>query len=237
MNFKRVCILATLTVLVMLTLCSCGQTQSVNGTSRIQKEITSIDPPQYMNASYPPFDISTVMKEKSEFIFRGRIESIKEYQIQYLDTNKVQRGPYYFSVCVVSIHKIMYGALEKETSTVRVVSTQSSHMMDTDAYQLKTGSEYYFITHIFNEEDKTRHIVDPDNHLMTYSLGDVQLYDDRYRIMPIESNYVKYQKDWPINGSVYSEKVSDDMSISGKKANVSAFELELTNLINSYKGK
>ena len=229
-TFKKQLSLCALLLFLLVPIIGCS-----TGSTRIAKEVEPLTIPIYKNASIGAFDINRVLSKRNDYIFKGTIKSISEHEITWLTAGN-EKHDEFLSVCDVEVEKVIYGILKKPGEIIKVVNYQTSRQRTELEYSLMKNCEYYFITHIFDDDDKNRHMTNPDNQLQEYLLGDTYLDGTLSYLFPVSNNKVSFRVDWLI-ANAEKPKSSDKNILEGTTAIMddALFETAITELILKYK--
>lgn len=119
---------------------------------------TPLAQPVYMEADIAPFPENPFGNIGGTFIFKGRIDQVQELDL--FETRDLGgrffRFHHWHSVCDVTVINTLYGEMPVKKDMVRVLFGQSSRQQDKSGYELTVGQEYYLITYVITEYDRTK---------------------------------------------------------------------------------
>lgn len=120
-----------------------------------------------------------------------------------------------------------YGDAPGGKKTLKVVFFQSYRGVDPDEFRLLEGREYYFITHLFNEDDRSK----PNDPVRVHEFGDAQ-GGTFYNLFPVVDGEVLFMG-WPFDGA---DVISESIYTVTSKIDEKSFLKQFTKMIDEVKG-
>jgi hypothetical protein len=187
---------AMLSILLVGGSCACGVQNPYNRTVTIT---TPLKEQQYMGAMIADYDAVNPIQGFGDFIFKGRIDKISEINVSY--ESITARGNKHIndnwrSSCDVTIENSIYGEALGIKEKIKVVFFESSRSVERTAFKLTEGQEYYFLTHVYNEQDKSY----KNDLVKEYQLGDVK-GSSLFCLFPVNDGIVSFRIGWPFEGA------------------------------------
>lgn len=106
---------------------------------RVVVPVAPLDPPVIAPVGLQMFDLDTVWAE-NDFIFRGTVNTITEYEISWMTTDGRWTNPYYCSVCDITVLDVLCGEPQRANAQIKLVTSQSSRSYSDDGYALRAGN-------------------------------------------------------------------------------------------------
>lgn len=200
---KRTLPLCLLTFM-LLSLAACSGAP-YGAASRTVLYASPLPEPTRSYAELARFEEVSPLDSRVDFIFKGKIEKITEARVSRKE--KASGGgdmmlDQWFSVCDVAVGSVLHGGAPGGKDRLKVVFGQSSRGVDPDEFRLLEGREYYFITHLFNADDRSK----PNDPVRVYELGDA-MGGTFYNLFPVQDGAVSFMG-WPFEGA---EAVSESI--------------------------
>jgi hypothetical protein len=189
---------AIISFLLVWWLCACD-TSGQGYSSRIVHITGPLKEPDYAMATMGGFSDTDPLNTSGDFIFKGRIDKISEVNITWEQVNKKGRSftsNEWLTSCDVTIENVLYGEVWGIKDKIKVefdLSTRGG-LIEAD-FELKEGQEYYFLTRIFTEKEKTKE----NDPIKRYQFGDVQ-GGTNFDLFPINDGVVAFYRGWPFEG-------------------------------------
>jgi hypothetical protein len=196
-------------LLIVGCVCACGSSGQ-GFSSRVVQITTPLKEPLYAEATIGNYDSVDPLHKHSEFIFKGRIDKVKEVQISWQTTSKSNIVHDWRSSCEVTIENVIYGEVPGIKDKIKVVFIASSRMALRDTFDLTEGQEYYFLTHIYTEAEKNR-ATDP---IKTYQFGDVG-GSNIFHLLPVSDGIVSFRTGWPFVGAQHPVVTEENFDTLG----------------------
>ena len=163
------------------------------------------------NASYKKFDKEQIIKD-AFLVFRGTINSIKEYEVERIGENGEKLNPVKKTIVEVQVGDVYYGNTEKETIRIYNQSSFSNHY--NGSFILRENCEYIFVTRDIDDDIDKKYDVRSHADVMSMGLRDgvMSVIDD------IVSVYYEYFNDdeSAIAKAIPQEEVIDKMPDEAK---------------------
>ncbi len=187
MHRNRLFVLASI-LTALLCLCSCAGPEGVAVVYA-----TPLPNPIYEEADRAQFSMAYPLDDLvGKFIFKGKIDRVQEINLSLDATGEDSRWDEWHSVCDVTVLNTLYGDAPDKKESVKVLFGQSSRRFDKSGFALVEGQEYYFISYVITEYDRTNM-----NPIHNYAdvIGGVY-----YDIFPVSDGVVRYQG-WKFEGA------------------------------------
>lgn len=186
-----------------------------------------------VNVDYAPFDISRALIG-CNVIFRGTYQGGRDVRISW-ETRSGTTADAYLSVLEITVLDVLYGSLPSE-DTLHAVSNASWETGDLDI-RLQPGGEYYFLGHVFTDEDRRLPLENPDNQLRIFELGDVHISRIVFDTMPVSNGVVRYWNQWPLEGITLPTEQPASLSQGVTTMPQQEFERKLLALVRQMQGQ
>lgn len=190
---------------------------------------------------YSEFNLNRVITE-ADYVFSGTVINRKEYEVQWLDDEGNQWGPYPSSVIEVKINKEYNGDSPVDGDTIRIYYPQSLSAIIENSFQINDNCEYVFVTRILDEEFVENKLSEaPDDKFEQEKHADVYISNSRDNIMPVDGDTVAVYYEYfswnneSINKSISNKSIaSDEMSSPELIESESFLEFDRTDFDNMF---
>lgn len=193
--------------------------KNVNAAS--WKEIPIKDEKMLAHSYASEFDLKKTITD-ADYVFEGTVVSRKEYEVDWVDDNGEQWGPFPSSVIEVKINKEYYGKSPVEDDIIRVYYPYSLSTVFNGSVIIEDEGEYVFITRALDEEFvKQRRKEVPEDKFEQEKYADVYISSPSYSLMPIDDGMVFMYHDYFEWDNRIMKKVESDVSIKTNKVSSS----------------
>lgn len=181
------------------------------------KEIPIKDEKMLAYSYASEFDLKKTITD-ADYVFEGTVVSRKEYEVDWVDDNGEQWGPFPSSVIEVKINKEYYGKSPVEDDIIRVYYPYSLSTVFDGSVIIEDEGEYVFITQALDEEFvKQRRKEVPEDKFEQEKYADVYISSPSYSLMPIDDGMVFMYHDYFEWDNRIMKKVESDASIKTNK--------------------
>ena len=161
-----------------------------NVSTSTWREVPIKDGKSFANSYSTEFDLKKTITD-ADYIFCGTVVSRKEYEVEWIDDNGEQWGPFPSSVIEVKINKEYYGKSPVEGDIIRVYYPYSLSTVFDGSFIIKDNGEYVFISQALDEEFVQRRRKEvPDDKFEQEKYADVYISSPSYSLMPVDDEMV-----------------------------------------------
>lgn len=160
------------------------------------REVPIRDGESFAHSYSTEFDLEKTITD-ADYIFCGTVVSRKEYEVEWIDDNGEQWGPFPSSVIEVKINKEYYGKSPVEGDIIRVYYPYSLSTVFDGSFIIKDNGEYVFVTQALDEEFVQRRRKEvPDDKFEQEKYADVYISSPSYSLMPVDDGMVFMYHDY-----------------------------------------
>ncbi len=162
----------------------------------VWKEVSINDEMYVASASLENFDLKETITE-SDYVFSGTVVNREEYEVEWVDDNGEQWGPFPSSVIEVKINKEYYGTSPVKDDIIRVYYPYSFSVAFKGSFLIKDNSEYVFVTRALDEKFvEQREKENPDDKFEQEKYADVYISNAYYSLLPVDNEMVFMNHDY-----------------------------------------
>ena len=194
----------------------------VNDINTTWEEVEPSKLTKQVSETYKPFELENVINE-TDLVFKGTVIGSNEYDVQWIDENGENWGPYRNSIIEVEVNDVYYGQTDKDK--IKIYYPKSISTLYTGAFLIRDGQEYIFIANVFDEDFYAKKANNPDDRFEQDKYSDVYITNSRDAVMPVINDTVSVFNGYFNNNedalpkAIAKEEVINDIPTEANKAN------------------
>ena len=195
---------------------------TVNDINTTWEEVEPSKLTKQVSETYKPFELENVINE-TDLVFKGTVIGSNEYDVQWIDENGENWGPYRNSIIEVEVNDVYYGQTDKDK--IKIYYPKSISTLYTGAFLIRDGQEYIFIANVFDEDFYAKKANNPDDRFEQDKYSDVYITNSRDAVMPVINGTVSVFNGYFSNDeaalakAISKEEVINDIPTEANKAN------------------